>query len=129
MNRTHSSTQPDDVQNITTARTSHSDEMRGRMAKYAIAMGIRLVCFALLFFVDGWWKLLPIAGAVFIPWFAVIIANGGSDTAVPEENALLDHAPQPELEAPAQPAEEAEEPVVLEGEIIPEEITSDPGKA
>lgn len=88
------------------------------MVKYAIAMGIRLVCFGLLFVVDGWWKIVPIIGAVFIPWFAVVIANGGSDTSVPEENALLEHAPQAELSAPP----EAEEgPVTLQGEVVPDD--------
>nr|WP_179389078.1 DUF3099 domain-containing protein [Psychromicrobium silvestre] len=115
--------QPDDVQNITTARTSHSDEMRGRMIKYAIAMGIRLLCFGLLFVVDGWWKLVPIIGAVFIPWFAVIIANGGSDTSNAESTALLDHAPQAELEAPAVTDEE---PITLQGEVVPESNDSEP---
>lgn len=90
------------------------------MVKYAIAMGIRLVCFGLLFVVDGWWKIVPIVGAVFIPWFAVIIANGGSDTSVPEENALLAHAPQPELEA-APESVATEDPVTLQGEVVPDE--------
>lgn len=111
--------QGDDVANITTAHTSHSDEMRSRMIKYAVAMGIRMACLGLLFVVPGWWKVLPILGAVFIPWFAVIIANGGGDTSNPEENALLDHAPQAELES-AEEVETAPEPVLLQGEIVPD---------
>lgn len=98
------------------------------MIKYGVAMGIRMVCLVLVFVVDGWWKIVPILGAVFIPWFAVILANGGGDTSNPDENALLDHAPQPELLA-AEPVAPEAEPVVLQGEIIPEpdEPLSGPG--
>jgi len=52
------------------------------MIKYTIAMSIRVVCIALCLVVPGWWLLLPAAGAVFLPYFAVVIANnvhtGGS---------------------------------------------------
>lgn len=111
--------QGDEVANITTAHIAHSEDMRARMVKYGIAMAIRLVCLGLLFVVPGWWKVAPILGAVFIPWFAVIFANGGGDTISPDENALLDHAPQAELPVAEAPAAEPE-PVLLQGEIVPE---------
>ncbi|WP_285724853.1 DUF3099 domain-containing protein [Psychromicrobium xiongbiense] len=111
------------VQNITNAPTAHSDEMRSRMIKYGLAMFIRLVCFALLFVVDGWWKLVPILGAVLLPWFAVVIANGGGDTERPAENALIDHVPQAELgqgstTAHDGDAQDAAGPVVMRGEVV-----------
>lgn len=108
---------PADVHNITDARTAHTDEMRQRMIKYAIAMGIRMVCLILIFVLDGWLKIIAVAGAVFLPWFAVIIANGGSDTTNEHAGALLDGAPLAELEAPAEPAD-AGPPDVLRGEIV-----------
>jgi hypothetical protein len=74
--------------------------MRQRMIKYAIAMGIRMVCLILIFVVDGWFKLLPVLGAVFLPWVAVVIANG-SDKAEIHSDSLLDYVPQVELDAPA----------------------------
>lgn len=46
-----------------------------RMKVYFIAMSIRLLCVASLFFVRGWWILLAAAGAVLLPYFAVLIAN------------------------------------------------------
>ncbi|MBN9142083.1 MAG: DUF3099 domain-containing protein [Micrococcales bacterium] len=51
------------------------------MLKYTLAMGIRVVCIALCLVVPGWWLLIPAAGAVFLPYFAVVIANnvGGGD--------------------------------------------------
>lgn len=38
-------------------------------------MGIRMVCIIACFFVTGWWLLIPALGAIFLPYFAVIIAN------------------------------------------------------
>ncbi|PVZ59527.1 DUF3099 domain-containing protein [Arthrobacter sp. H-02-3] len=89
-----------EVHSITDAAAAHSDEMRQRMIKYAIAMGIRMVCLILIFVVDGWFKLLPVLGAVFLPWVAVVIANG-SDKAEIHSDSLLDYVPQVELDAPA----------------------------
>ena len=89
-----------EVHSITDAAAAHSEEMRQRMIKYAVAMGIRMVCLILIFVVDGWLRILPIIGAVFLPWFAVIIANG-SDTAEVHSDSLLDNAPLDQLEATA----------------------------
>lgn len=113
------------VHSITDAATAHSEEMRVRMIKYAVAMGIRMVCLILVFVVDGWFKVLPIAGAVFLPWIAVVIANG-SDKAEIHSDYLLDAAPLAELEAPESPAPATdEEPTVLQGELIEDEDDND----
>ena len=88
-----------EVHSITDAAAPHSEEMRQRMIKYAVAMGIRMVCLILIFVVDGWFKLAPALGAVFLPWVAVIIANGG-DKAEIHSDALMDYVPAGELEAP-----------------------------
>lgn len=45
------------------------------MIKYSIAMGIRMVCIVALLVVPDWWKLIPAIGAVFLPYFAVVLAN------------------------------------------------------
>lgn len=45
------------------------------MRQYSLAMGVRLLCVVLCFFVRGWWLLIPALGAVFLPYFAVVIAN------------------------------------------------------
>lgn len=112
------------VHSITDAAAAHSDDMRERMIKYAVAMGIRLVCLILIFVVDGWFKIIAIAGAVFLPWIAVVIANG-SDKAEIHSDALLDYVPAVELEAsPPEEGEQASAPVtVLEGELIDDEAT------
>ncbi|MFT4470696.1 DUF3099 domain-containing protein [Arthrobacter sulfonylureivorans] len=98
------SKQPDEkpeVLSITDVPESHTDEMHRRMVKYTLAMGIRLACLLLFFFIDAWFRWFFVAGAVFLPWIAVIIANGGSDKShLTHSTALLDQAPLPELEAP-----------------------------
>ena len=121
----HQSKRRPEIHNISDAREAHSDEMRQRMIKYSLSMGIRMVCLILVFVVEGWLQWVMIAGAVFLPYFAVIIANGGSDTSnLAHSDSLLDRAPAPEIESPRPPAEE-EEPVTLQGEIIPEQPEAD----
>ena len=106
------------VHSITDAASAHSEDMRQRMIKYALAMGIRMVCLILIFVVDGWFKLVMVAGAVFLPWIAVVIANG-SDKAEIHSDSLLDSAPLAELEGPSWPAAEAEpDSDILQGELI-----------
>lgn len=107
------------MHSITDAAAAHSDDMRERMIKYAVAMGIRMVCIILIFVVDGWFKIIAVAGAVFLPWIAVVIANG-SDKAEIHSDALLDYVPEIELEASPQADPEPREATVtvFEGELI-----------
>lgn len=116
-----------EVHSITDAAAAHSDDMRERMIKYALAMGIRMVCLILIFVVDGWFKLVAVAGAIFLPWIAVVIANG-SDKAETHSDALLDYAPYAELESserldPGEPGEDP--PTVLQGELIDDDEDDD----
>jgi hypothetical protein len=68
--------------------------------------------------VDGWFKILMVAGAVFLPWIAVVIANG-SDKAEIHSDSLLDTAPLAELEGPNwPPSEGGPDSDVLQGELI-----------
>lgn len=115
----HAAVEPD-VLSITAAPEAHSDEMRGRMIKYATAMGIRMVCLGLLFVFDGWFKIIPIAGAVLLPWVAVVIANGGSDINTIDTSALLDEAPLYELDGDSEtaPVHTAPEDDVVQGVLI-----------
>ncbi|WP_341393178.1 DUF3099 domain-containing protein [Arthrobacter sp. G119Y2] len=111
------------IPRITDARTAHTDEMRARMIKYSVSMGIRIVCLGLLFVVHGWMLWVVIAGAVVLPYFAVIIANAGSDTRnMTASESMIDTLPAPVLEAP-RPQEHRESPetTLLHGEIIEDE--------
>ena len=65
------------VSSITALPKSPEDDRRSRMAKYLIAMAIRVVCIAMCFFVSGWWLAFFALGAIVLPYFAVILANVG----------------------------------------------------
>jgi hypothetical protein len=62
-----------------------SEDIRYREKRYLIMMGIRLVCFviAVVVFVNhgGWLTAIPAVGAIAIPYFAVVFANGGREPA------------------------------------------------
>lgn len=109
-----------DVHSISDARESHSDEMRTRMIRYTVSMSIRLVCFILVFVVPyGWLSWVMIAGAVFLPYFAVVVANGGGDTSnIRHSDALIDRAPVREIEATVVDAGPEDDDDILSGEII-----------
>jgi hypothetical protein len=68
---------------VTEARRSMSDDIAYRQKRYLIMMGIRLVCFvvAVILFVNhaGWVTGIPVVGAIAIPYFAVVFANGGRE--------------------------------------------------
>ncbi|RYC13714.1 DUF3099 domain-containing protein [Nocardioides zhouii] len=63
---------------ITTARSSAADDMRSRQVRYAVSMSIRMVCFfAAVIVGPGVFRWILVAAAVFLPFFAVVIANAG----------------------------------------------------
>ena len=72
---------------ITSAQRALSDEQAGRTRKYLISMGIRTACVIGAIFIPGWPRWVLIAGAVVLPYLAVVIANGGKqrDTGAPDE--------------------------------------------
>jgi hypothetical protein len=111
-----------EVHSITDAAAAHSEDMRERMIKYAVAMGIRMVCIILIFVVDGWFKIVAVAGAVFLPWIAVVIANG-SDKAEDHSDSLLDYVAATEIEGSPQSSDDQamDNITVLKGEVVDDE--------
>jgi hypothetical protein len=93
---------------VTQARRSKSADIAYRQRRYLLMMGIRTVCFviAVLLFVNhfGWLAAIPALGAIFIPYFAVVFANGGREPDNtrgfmeyrPNVPATRDSAPPPE---------------------------------
>lgn len=64
---------------ITSASRPHSEELRGREFRYVVSMGVRTLCFLLaLVFMKHWVTWFFLAGAVFLPYIAVVIANAGA---------------------------------------------------
>ena len=76
------------------------------MIQYTIAMSIRVVCIVLMLFVHGWWQALCVAGAIILPYIAVVLANvgtSGKTAPVIRPGALVplrDATQQPDSEAP-----------------------------
>ena len=60
---------------ITELPPSPDAERRSRMIKYAITQAVRVLCIIACLLVHGWWILIPAAGAIFLPYFAVVLAN------------------------------------------------------
>ena len=112
-----------EVHSITGAQPGHSVDMHQRMVRYAVAMGIRMVCILLLFVLDGWLKLIAVAGAVFLPWVAVVIANAQTQ-AETYDGEMVDAAPLAELGPAAPPEADAE---TIQGEVVDGE--AEPGDA
>jgi hypothetical protein len=67
-------------QSITSLPESPDADRHRRMVRYGIAMGIRVLCVIACFFVHGWWLLVPVLGAVVLPYVAVVLANVGTPT-------------------------------------------------
>ncbi|MBK0417974.1 DUF3099 domain-containing protein [Leucobacter sp. CSA1] len=86
---------------VTSAGVNPAEDRAHRMRVYFITMSLRVVCVASLFFVRGWWVLLAGAGAVLLPYFAVMIANavahtGGEHPEAPEPLQLTGAGAEPE---------------------------------
>lgn len=88
-------------QQITTADTALDDDMKSRIIKYSITMGIRTLCFVAAYFafvasqhVLMW---ICVAGAVLLPYPAVIFANAGRERSRDDRSALIDSAPLDQL--------------------------------
>ena len=93
-------------QSVTDLPESPEDEHRRRVFQYVLAMSIRVVCVVACIWVRGWWLLIPAAGAIILPYIAVVLANVGSrrrSTVLrPGDTTLLLDAPRgPVLELPA----------------------------
>lgn len=85
-------------QTITSAQRGLSAEQVGRTRKYLISMGIRTACVIGAIFVPGWPRWVLIAGAVVLPYLAVVIANGGRER---DEAAPAQVTPLPQAALPA----------------------------
>jgi Protein of unknown function (DUF3099) len=82
---------------VTEARQSRSEEISQRERRYLVMMGIRIVCFVVtvVMFVNhaGWLTAIPAAGAIALPYFAVVVANARQEV----RGTTGFHAYQPRL--------------------------------
>jgi hypothetical protein len=89
--------------------------MAAREKQYVITMAFRMACFISIFFVDGWLRWVVLAGAIFLPFFAVLFANQADTKSEPSTMKHGEPAPAAQLTAGAPPEE------VIEGELAEDE--------
>ncbi len=102
-----------DAQSVTSAPESRTEDQARRLRRYLITMTIRTICFVLVVVIDSWWRWVFAAGAVFLPFIAVVAANavrpavrGRVRPVVP----TLDRTPQISREAWSDEAHEHDAP-------------------
>ena len=89
-----------EIYTITAAQRALSKEQADRTRRYLVSMAIRTVCVVAAIFVPCWPRWVFIAGALVLPYFAVVIANAGRENDEPGEAARVPQAYRPELPAP-----------------------------
>lgn len=99
-----------DVHTVTDARRPLSEDIGKRERRYLITMGVRLVCFVLATVIavtaPGHWRVLAlvaVAGAIILPYVAVVFANGGRE---PDSSARFapyepETTPQQQISGPS----------------------------
>lgn len=87
---------------VTSLPQSPQAEADHRVRRYALTMTIRIVCFALMMFVQpyGWYTWVFALAAAVLPYIAVVFANAGSDS-----TETIAESPVQEIEAPRPEAE------------------------
>lgn len=100
-----------DVHAITSVGRPLSEDVHARVVRYLISMSIRTGCFVGILFTEGWLRWVMAAGAILLPYVAVVFANAGRER--PEEADTLIGAP--ELEAPPDAQRPTYPPIDLRG--------------
>ena len=117
--------QPERPVLITDAAISQSDQLRSRQIRYVTMMGIRALCLILGGVLISLrvpllpvWLILCVAGMVFLPWAAVLIANDRPPRTKEERAAALAQREQAALAAvPAEPEPPKPEPRTIDVDV------------
>lgn len=99
---------------VTSAGVSAAEDRAHRMRMYFVAMALRVACVVSLFWVHGWWIILPAVGTVVLPWFAVMVGNAVAQSA----DEVVD-APEPLELLPAEPTEIDQDPELIVIDVEP----------
>ena len=101
--------------NITDARAGTSVDMTQRIRRYTITMAFRTVCFLVaVIFAHGWLQWTLFAGAVFLPYMAVLLANQSNTKG--QKHVVRRGAPGDAKQLTTMPAAE-----YVEGEVVVDE--------
>ena len=82
---------------ITDARGATSVEHDSRVRRYAWTMAFRTACFVSMIFVEGPLRWVLFAGAVFLPYVAVVLANQANQRHKPSKVNRADPTDRPQL--------------------------------
>lgn len=86
---------PDEVFTITSAPVSMADDQRHRQRNYILSMGVRTACFLGAIVTPSPWRWVLVAGAVILPYVAVIFANAGRAPAAPAMTITVERSAIP----------------------------------
>jgi hypothetical protein len=76
---------------ITGAQVSRVEDNRAREKRYLMSMAIRTVCFIGAILASGWLRWALVAGAVLLPYVAVVMANAGRKKAPAASPTIILH--------------------------------------
>lgn len=106
---------------VTEARQSRSAEISERERRYLLLMGIRVLCFVITVVLvvnhAGWLAIAPAAGAIVLPYFAVVIANARRQTGAGSLRAYQPNLPARRVPDPG--------PQHVSGEVT-DDVTDEP---
>ena len=87
---------------ITAVAAPLSDDVSARARRYLVQMTIRVVCFLGAVAIDHWTRWVLLAGAVVLPYVAVVLANAGRERRS-DPGTYLDSPTAPALPPAARP--------------------------
>ena len=90
-----------EVYRITSAADSLSEDQSRRVKRYLAQMAIRMACFIGAVFADGILMWVLLAGAVLLPYIAVVEANSGRDRRDDDLPPIDDRRQLPEANGPS----------------------------
>ena len=82
----------DEIQSITNVGSGLTIDQAARQKRYFISMMIRTACFVLTVVLPSPYRWIALAGAVGLPYFAVVIANAGRET-ISRNNQIIEEKP------------------------------------
>lgn len=79
-----------DVPTITSARRALREDVDRRTHRYLLSMSIRTACLLLAVFIEGPLRWVFLAGAIVLPYVAVVLANAGREPDRAPDSLLLE---------------------------------------
>jgi Flp pilus assembly protein TadB len=78
----------EEIYDVTNAQKSLSSDQSARQKRYFISMMIRTACFVLTVVTPSPIRWFFLAGAIGLPYIAVVVANAGRETMIPGRSVI-----------------------------------------